>query len=95
MNKKINLIFLKILVVSFFLLIPNMNLAREILIYADSISYDEEENIIAKGNAKIFQKNKLIVSDLIIYNKLEEKITLPIEFAFKDENNNYYEGNNG
>ena len=69
MNRKINLFILKISLVGFLLLIPNMNFAKEILIYADSISYDEEENIIAKGNAKIFQKNKLIISDLIIYNK--------------------------
>ncbi len=95
MNRKINLFILKISLVGFLLLIPNMNFAKEILIYADSISYDEEENIIAKGNAKIFQKNKLIISDLIIYDKLNEKIILPSNFVFKDENNNYYEGNNG
>ncbi len=95
MNKMTNLFFLNIFIIILLLLSPNMNAAKEILIYADSISYDEEENIIAKGNAKIFQKNKLIISDLIIYNKSEEKIILPIEFVFKDENNNYYEGSNG
>ena len=57
----------------FIIIFPNFNSAKEILIYADSISYDEEENIIAKGNAKIFQDNKLILSDLIIINKIDEK----------------------
>ncbi len=95
MNKNINFFYLKLLLVSFLIFIPNFNDAKEILIYADSISYDDEENIIAKGNAKIFQKNKLIISDLIIYNKLDEKIVLPSKFVFKDENNNYFEGNNG
>ena len=95
MNKNINFFYLRLLLVSFLIFIPNFNDAKEILIYADSISYDDEENIIAKGNAKIFQKNKLIISDLIIYNKLDEKIVLPSKFVFKDENNNYFEGNNG
>ncbi len=85
----------KYLLILFFLIIPNFNFAKEILIYADSISYDEEENIIAKGNAKIFQENKLIISELIIYDKINEKIILPLEFIFKDEKNNYFEGKNG
>ena len=50
--------------------------------------------IIAKGNAK-FSKNKLIISDLIIYNKIDKKIILPSKFTFKDENNNFFEGENG
>ena len=74
---------------------PNLNSAKEILIYADSISYDEENNIVAKGNAKIFQDNKLILSDLIIINKDNKKIILPSKFTFKDEGDNYYEGENG
>ena len=77
------------------LIIPNYNSAKEILIYADSISYDEDENIIAKGNAKIFQKNQLIFSDLIIYNQKDDKIILPSKFNFKDQNDNFFEGENG
>ena len=65
------------------------------MIYADAISYDEKENIIAKGNAKIFKDNQLIISDLIIYNKFEEKIILPTSFIYKDEKDNYFEGENG
>ncbi len=84
------LIFLVILLIS-----PKINNAYEILLYADNISYDKDENIIAKGNAKIFQDNQLIISDLIIYNKIEETIILPSNFTYKDENNNYYEGENG
>ena len=83
--------------VIFILLIffTNLNNAKEILIYADSITYDEDENIIAKGNAKIFQNNQLITSDIIIYKKKEEKIILPTKFSFKDQNNNYFQGENG
>jgi len=85
----------KFFLILIILIIPNYNSAKEILIYADSISYDEDENIIAKGNAKIFQKNKLIYSDLIIYNQKDDKIILPTKFNFKDEKNNFYEGENG
>ena len=93
MNKRINLNFLIFLL--FLVIFPNFNNAKEILIYADSISYDEEKNIIAKGNAKVFQDNKLILSDLIIINKTNEKITLPSKFTFKDEGDNFYQGENG
>jgi len=95
MNKKLNYFIIKIIIIFLIILFPTFNYAKEILIYADSITYDENENIIAKGNAKIFQKNKLIISDLIIYNKLEKKIILPSKFTFKDENNNFFEGENG
>ena len=94
MNKNISLFF-KLFLIFILLIVSNNNKAKEILIYADSISYDENENIIAKGKAKIFQNNKLIISDLIIYNKLEEKIILPSNFVFKDEKNNFIEGENG
>ena len=94
MNKNISLFF-KLFLIFILLIVSNNNKAEEILIYADSISYDENENIIAKGKAKIFQNNKLIISDLIIYNKLEEKIILPSNFVFKDEKNNFIEGENG
>ncbi len=93
MNKKIILSFL--IYLQFFIFIPNFNNAKEILIYADSISYDEEENIIARGNAKIFQDNKLLLSDLIIVNKVNKKIILPSKFVFKDQGDNYFEGENG
>ena len=76
MNNIINLLkkFFFILII---LIIPNYNSAKEILIYADSISYDEDENIIARGNAKILQMNKFIYSDLIIYNQKDDTIILP------------------
>ncbi len=94
MNNIINLLknFFFILII---LIIPNYNNAKEILIYADSISYDEDENIIAKGNAKIVQMNKLIYSDLIIYNQKDDIIILPTKFNFKEENNNFFQGENG
>ena len=95
MNKNLLFAITFLFVISFILITPNLNYAKEILIYADSISYDEDNNIIARGNAKIFRKNKLIVSDLIIFNKESEKIILPSKFTFKDENNNFFEGENG
>ncbi len=95
MNKFLYNFNLKIILIFIIFLFPNLNDAKEILIYADKISYDENENLVAEGNAKIFQSNKLILSDLIIYNKNEEKIILPLSFTFKDENNNYFEGENG
>ena len=58
--------------------------ATEVLLYADDISYDKNENLIAKGNAKIIYQNKIITSDLIIYSKNDKKILLPIEFNMKD-----------
>ena len=94
MNNIIKLIK-KTFLVLLILIIPNYNNAKEILIYADSISYDEDENIIAKGNAKIIQMNKLIYSDLIIYNQKDDIIILPSKFNFKDENNNFFQGENG
>jgi len=95
MNKISFLSILNFFCITIILLIPNLNLAKEILIYADDISYDENQNIIAKGNAKIFKSNKLLISDLIIYNKLEEKFIIPTEFTFRDEGNNFYQGQNG
>ena len=95
MNKTKNLPLFIIILISLLILVPNLNSAKEILIYADSISYDEKNNIIAKGKAKIFQDDKLILSDLIIVNRNEGKIILPSKFTFKDENNNYFEGENG
>ena len=68
-NKKYY-IFHLIFIILLISVIPNYNSAKEILIYADSISYDSNENIIARGNAKIFQNNKLILSDLIIVNRI-------------------------
>ncbi len=95
MNKIINFKNIKFFLFLIILLLSNFNNAKELLIYADSISYDENENIVAKGNAKIFHNNKYIFSDLIIYKKLEKKIFLPSKFVFKDEENNFYEGSNG
>ena len=57
----------------FIFLFSNFNNAKEILIYADKINYDEHENIIAQGNAKIYKDNQLLISDLIIYKKKKKK----------------------
>ena len=79
----------------FFSLITNHQNAKEILIYADQITYDEKNNIIAKGKAKILYENNIISSNLIIYSQKTGDITLPIEFSLKDERNHYYYGSSG
>ena len=91
MSKKIKTIFF----LTFILLLPNINNAEEILIYADKINYDENQNIIAKGNAKIIKGQQLIFSNLIIYNQKKKKIILPTEFTLKDSNNNFLNGSSG
>ena len=88
MNKKIKTIIFFTLI----FLLPNINNAEEILIYADKITYDENQNIIANGNAKILKGEQLIFSNLIIYNQKNKKIILPTEFTLKDSNNNFLNG---
>ena len=73
----------------------DIQFANEIMIYADSISYDSEKNLIAKGNVKIINSNEIITSDLIIYNNAQQKYILTKKFTFKDEKNNYYFGESG
>jgi len=93
-KKRLNyLIIFVIFLISF--IFTNKQFAREMLIYADNIAYDNKENIIAKGKAKILYKNQIISSNLIIYSKINGDLTLPIEFTLKDENNNYYYGSSG
>ena len=88
---KIYLFFIFFLI----LIVNTQHSAKEILIYADSIDYDSQNNIVGKGNAKIISENELIMSDLIIVNERTKEITLPIEFSYKDEGNNYYFGTSG
>ena len=76
--------YIKLLFIILIVLFPNLNNASEVLIYADNISYDEEENIIARGNAKIFKDDQFIISDLIIFKRKDKKIVLPTSFVLKD-----------
>ena len=61
------------LILTIFLLFSQNDNATEVLIYADEISYDTEKNITARKNAKVIWENQIITSDIIIYNKKEEK----------------------
>ena len=80
----------------FFSILPlNTQSASEILIYADEIFQDKDNNLIGKGKAKIFFENQIINSDLIIYNKQTKKIIIPTNFKYKDEQNNLYYGTEG
>ncbi len=89
--KKIYLFILLFL----FLITTTQHSAKEILIYADSIDYDAQNNIIGKGNVKIISENEVIMSDLVIINEKTNKTTLPINFSYKDDKNNYYFGTSG
>ena len=55
--KKIYLFILLFL----FLIITTQHSAKEILIYADSIDYDSQSNIIGKGKVKIISKNEILM----------------------------------
>ena len=94
MIKKNYYLFLIIFVLFLFASFKDQN-ANEILLYADNISYDSNNNLVGKGNAKIITENKIITSDLIIYSKRDGKILLPIKFQLRDEKNNFYYGSNG
>ena len=84
-----------LLYIFIFLLPLNSQNANEILIYADEIFYDKDNNLIGKGKAKILYKNQIINSDLIIYNKNSKIITIPKNFKYKDEQNNLFFGTEG
>ena len=60
---------IKIFFLIFVIIKTNLLTAKETLIYADSIQYDDDENIIAKGNAKIISDNQILISDLVILNQ--------------------------
>ena len=91
MNKFLFKIFLIIPIV-FFTYSQN---ASEILIYADYISYDKSNNLIAKGNAKIISGDEIILSDLILFDKEKNIFTLPKKFTYKDKKDNYFYGSEG
>ena len=90
MNKILFIFF--IFIVSFSTTLQN---AKETLIYADSITYDKDKNLIAKGNVKIISNKDIIRSELVIVKDIENKIILPTEFQYRDDNNNYYFGTSG
>ena len=73
----------------------NSQNANEILIYADEISFDNDNNLIGKGKAKILFENQIINSDLIIYNQTSKKIIIPKSFKYKDGQNNLFFGTEG
>ncbi len=87
--------YLLILIFIMILIIPDHNNAKEILVYADDISYDTKKNIIARGNAKVIYEDQFILSDLIIYDKINDKIVLPSTFTFKDSTNNFFQASSG
>ncbi len=91
---KINNLFTNFIFV-IILIIPSFNNAKEILIYADNISYDSDDIIVARGKAKVQFQDEIIISDLILYDKKNEKITLPTIFNLKDKDNNYIQGSSG
>ena len=77
------------------LFFTNTQLASEILIYADNIDYDKNDNLVANGNVKILFGNQILASDLVIFNKKLDQYIIPKNFEFKDENDNFYSGTSG
>ena len=91
---KINFIYFLLFLLIIFFSFNSQN-ASEILIYADEIFYDKNENLIGKGKAKILYQNQIITSELIIYNKDSKKIIIPKNFTYKDNQNNFFYGTEG
>ncbi len=91
---KINFIYFLLFLFIIFFSFNSQN-ASEILIYADEIFYDKNENLVGKGKAKILYQNQIINSELIIYNKVSEKLIIPKNFTYKDNQNNFFYGTEG
>ena len=89
--KKIYLILIFISIIFY----PITHSAKEVQIYADSIDYDSNKNIVAKGNVKIIKGDQILTSNIVIVNQKKDTIILPKEFHYKDERNNYYYGTSG
>ena len=87
--------FFKIFIILITLFFTNTQLASEILIYADNIDYDKNDNLVANGNVKILFGNQILASDLVIFNKKLDQYIIPKNFEFKDENDNFYSGTSG
>ena len=94
-NKFKKNIFSFLLIIFIYIYSINSQNANEVLIYADEIFYDKDNNLIGKGKAKILFENQIINSDLIIYNKDTKKIIIPKNFKYKDEQNNLFYGTEG
>ena len=94
-NKFIKISFSFFLFLFIFLSPLNSQNASEILMYANEIFYDKDDNLIGRGKAKILFQNQVINSDLIIYNKNSKEILIPSNFKYKDEKNNLYFGSEG
>ena len=48
-----------------------INFANEVEIFADSIDYDTNGNIVAKGNVKIIDGDEILTSRLLLLNKMK------------------------
>ena len=92
---KINIHVFKISLILLLLLFSKNDNAKEILIYADEIIYDENKNITAKNNAKIIWENQIITSDTVVYNQEDNKYYFPSHLTYKDKNGNFFQGTSG
>ena len=79
----------------FFVFFTVINFANEVEIFADSIDYDSNGNIVAKGNVKIIEGDEILTSSIVVVKQNENIIILPKEFQFKDYRGNYYSGTSG
>ena len=75
------LIFLSIL------FLTKTHSAGELQIYANSLEYDSNKNLVAKGSVKLFSYNpygedEIIATSIAIINEDKKTIILPKEFEF-------------
>jgi len=88
-------IFLFFIIINIIFYTNIVHSAKEIVIYADSIDYDSQKNLIARGNVKIISKYELLTSHLVIIKDKTNQIILPTDFQYKDDQDNYYYGSSG
>ena len=88
-------IFLFFIIINIIFYTNIVHSAKEIIIYADSIDYDSQKNLIARGNVKVLSKYELLTSDLVIIKNKTNQIILPTDFQYKDNQDNYYYGSSG
>ena len=84
--------FVFFLLINFFVFILAYGQVNNVLIESDSIERDKDDVITAKGNVVITYFDKVLKSDVVIYDTKNKKITLPQKFYIKTKT---FEGTGG
>ena len=64
------------IVILILILFTSINSANEVEIFADSIDYDSNGRIVAKGNVKIIDGDEILTSSIVIVNQKENIMIL-------------------